>query len=150
RRSSRKPRRLMATEIVASGNEAAGQEGAALSKIAHDLKTPLNQIIGYAEMLLEDAAAAARAEAETALRRLLDSAQTCLEVQERLLGRHPHELRVEHFEELKEDQTAPSGYMEEILTELRTSGGAKEWSEDLERLCIPVSNLGALAEEVHA
>jgi adenylate cyclase len=141
----------MATEIVASGNEAAtGQEGAALSKIRHDLKTPLNQIIGYAEMLLEDAAAAARAEAETALRRLLDSAQTCLEVQERLLGRHPHELRVEHFEELKEDQTARSVYMEEILAELRSSGGAKEWSEDLERLCIPVSNLGALAEEVHA
>jgi len=141
----------METEIAAKGHEIAPAfETSALSKIRHDLKTPLNQIIGYAEMLLEDATAAARAEAEDALRRLLDSAQMCLEVQERLLGRHPHELRVEHFEELKEDQKARSAYMEAILLELRASSLPEEWVTDLERIGIPVSNLGALAHEVHA
>jgi adenylate cyclase len=123
---------------------------AALSKIRHDLKTPLNHIIGYAEMLLEDAESAGRAEAETALRRLLDSAQTCLEVQGRLLTREPEELRPEHFQELKEDQTARSAYMSEILAELRAEPASPEWAQDLDKLGIAVCNLGMLAEKVSA
>ncbi len=123
---------------------------AALSKIRHDLKTPLNQIIGYAEMLLEDAESAGRAEAETSLRRLLDSAQACLEVQGRLLTREPEELRPEHFQELKEDQTARSVYMGEILAELRAERVSEEWAQDLDKLGIAVSNLGILAEKVSA
>lgn len=148
----------MGTEIADGGHEIAADtnelapvlESSALSRIRHDLKTPLNQIIGYAEMLLEDATAAAHAEAEDALRRLLDSAHACLEVQERLLGRRPHELRVEHFEELRDDQKARSVYMQEILADLRASSLPKEWMADLERIAIPVSNLGMLAHEVYA
>jgi adenylate cyclase len=127
---------------------AAGPPGSAsLSKIRHDLKTPLNQIIGYGEMLLEDAGAAGRVDAETALRRLLDSAQACLEVQHRLLTKEPDELRAEHFEELKEDQTARSVYMAEILAELRAEPASSEWAGDLDRLGTAVSNLGTLARE---
>jgi adenylate cyclase len=123
-------------------------EAAALKKIRHDFKTPLNQIIGYAEMLLEDAAG--RAAAETALRRLLDSAQACLEVQSRLLTREPEELRPEHFQELKEDQTVRSVYMREILAELRAEPSSEEWAHDLDRLGIAVSNLGTLAQQLSA
>src|SRR3984957_4576914 len=123
---------------------------AALSKIRHDLKTPLNQIIGYAEMLLEDAESAGRAEAETSLRRLLDSAQACLEVQGRLLTREPEELRPEHFQELKEDQTARSVYMKEILAELRAEPVSPEWLQDLDKLGIAAGNLGMLAQNVSA
>ena len=123
----------METELAPGVPEAAALKApAALSKIRHDFKTPLNQIIGYAEMLLEDAAG--RAEAETALRRLLDSAQACLEMQSRLLTREPEELRPEHFQELKEDQTARSVYMGEILAELRAEPVSEEWAHDLDRL----------------
>ncbi len=114
------------------------------------MKTPLNHIIGYAEMLLEDAEAAGRAEAETALRRLLDSAQASLEVQTRLLTRQPEELRPEHFQELKEDQTARSVYMKEILAELRAEPVSPEWLQDLDKLGIAAGNLGMLAQKVSA
>ena len=133
---------MRASEVAASPDQSA-----VLSKIRHDLKTPLNQIIGYAEMLLEDAGAAGRAEAENSLRRLLDSAQSCLEVQQRLLTRQPEELRAEHFQELKDDQTARSAYMAEILTKLRAEPGAEEWTGDLDRLGIAVWSLGTLAKE---
>jgi adenylate cyclase len=135
----------MATEIAPPS-----QASEALSKIRHDLKTPLNQIIGYTEMLIEDAEAAGRAEAETALRRLLDSARASLEIQERLLTRQPEELRPEHLEELKQDQTARSVYMQELLVELRAEPASKEWAEDLERLRIAASNLGTLARDAPA
>lgn len=139
----------METELAPGVPEAAALKApAALSKIRHDLKTPLNQIIGYAEMLLEDAAG--RAEPETALRRLLDSAQACLETQSRLLTREPEDLRPEHFQELKEDQTARSVYMGEILAELRAERVSEEWAHDLDRLGIAVSNLAALANQLSA
>jgi len=139
----------MEIELVPGAQEASALSApAVLKKIRHDLKTPLNQIIGYAEMLLEDAAG--RSEAETALRRLLDSAQACLEVQSRLLTRQPEELRPEHFQELKEDQTARSVYMGEILAELRAEPASEEWAHDLDRLGIAVSNLGTLAHRLSA
>lgn len=135
----------MGTDVAAGT-----QDSAALSKIRHDLKTPLNQIIGYAEMLLEDAGAAQCGDAETSLRRLLDSAQACLEVQNRLLGRNPQEVRAEHLSELKEDQTARSMYMGEILSELRVNQAPEEWADDLDRLSTAASHLGTLAREAPA
>ena len=121
---------------------------ATLKKIRHDLKTPLNQIIGYGEMLLEDATD--HNEAAAALRRLLDSAQACLETQTRLLGRDIDELLPGHFQELKEDQTARTAYMGEILAELRAEPVSQDWARDLDRLGNAVSDLGVLARKLSA
>lgn len=135
----------METEV-----EAFSAEAAALSKIRHDFKTPLNQIIGYAEMLVEDAAAAGQTSAESALRRLIDSAQACLEVQERLLGQQPGAQVAAHLAELREDQTGRSIYMQEILRELGADPASGEWAQDLDKLGVAVSNLQALAQDAPA
>lgn len=132
----------METEVAAPS-----ARSAALSKIRHDFKTPLNQIIGYAEMLLEDATAAGRTSAASALRRLVDSAQACLEVQERLLIPQPDAQVAAHLAELKEDQTGRSIYMQEILRELRADPASGEWTQDLDKLAVAVSNLEALAQD---
>ncbi len=134
----------MTDEVAALSN------AAALPKIRHDLKTPLNQIIGYGEMLLEDAEADNCPAKANPLRRLLDSAQACLAVQQRLLTRAPEELRAEHWQELKDDQTARSAHMSGILAELRSEPAAEEWTGDLDRLGTAIDNLAALANEAPA
>src|SRR5258707_10899863 len=57
---------LFMTDVAAAGEPVGGQAGrkwkAAIAHLRHDLRTPVNAIIGYGEMLLEDAAADAPAD----------------------------------------------------------------------------------------
>jgi len=55
----------------------APHEGDPLAQLRHDLRTPLNQIIGYSEMLLEDSEAASEQAGD--LQRILLAARTMLE-----------------------------------------------------------------------
>ena len=135
---------------MASSDVATRPGAALLSKIRHDLKTPLNQIIGYSEMLLEDAEAAEHAQMAALLRRLLDSAQACLEVQGRLLTRVPEELQPAHWTELKEDQVARSLYMADVVADLRGDEAAGGCAGDLDRLTVAIGNLETLATEAPA
>src|SRR5262245_59066838 len=134
---------MAASDIVRGALQA---PSALLSKIRHDLKTPLNQIIGYAKILMEDAESAGCQEAEDALRDLVASAEACVQVQERLLTRSTDEVHVGHFEELKDDQAARASSMMETLAGLRSQPAATEWASDLDRLHTAVTNLKTLAE----
>ena len=50
----------------------------AAKQLRHELRTPVNHIVGYAEMLLEDAAAPALADRRTALEQTIDAAREVL------------------------------------------------------------------------
>ena len=137
----------MGTEIASVPPDRHRVHSRTLSKIRHDLKTPLNQIIGYAEMLLEDAGAAGRTEAES-----------CAAPAARFGAGLPGSPAAAAdtpspkscdgaLSGAQEDQTARSVYMQEILAELRAEPASTEWAQDLDRLGIAVSNLGALARE---
>src|SRR5437762_13406602 len=58
------------------------------ARLRHDLRTPINQIIGYSEMRDEDAAEAANAPASEDLRRIAAAARSMLD----LVDRIPDEL----------------------------------------------------------
>ncbi|HJQ65498.1 MAG TPA: histidine kinase dimerization/phospho-acceptor domain-containing protein, partial [Gemmatimonadales bacterium] len=60
----------------ASGNGLAPE---ALAELRHDLRTPLNHVIGYTEMLLEDAADPALASRRAPLQQTLTAARHALE-----------------------------------------------------------------------
>jgi class 3 adenylate cyclase len=120
-------------------------DAALLSKIRHDLKTPLNHIIGYAEMLLEDAEAAEATQTAMPLRRLVEHAQACLDLQQRLLARDASQLRLEDWAELRRGQCEHGAGMTDILAELRAEPLAGQWSADLDRLGQAVENLENLA-----
>jgi CheY-like chemotaxis protein len=66
-----------------SGN---GLPAEALAELRHDLRTPLNHVIGYAEMLLEDATGADAADARTQLESTLAAAREALGLINATLG----------------------------------------------------------------
>ena len=118
-----------------------------LSKLRHDLKTPLNQIIGYGEMLLEDAEAAGSESVIAKLKQLLETARSCLDVQSRLLMRPVEEITAQIWRELKIDQTVRTSFMSMLLSELRLEPDAQESAADLDKLSLAVSHLENLACE---
>lgn len=121
-----------------------------LSKLRHDLKTPLNQIIGYGEMLLEDAEAEGCASVAGKLQSLLEGARACLEVQSRSLMRPAEDVNAATWDELKADQTSRASIMAGLLSALRAEVGEGASAADLDRLTQAVSNLDTLASEAPA
>ncbi len=127
-----------------------GQRTQLLSKLRHDLKTPLNQIIGYSEMLLEDAEAAGHDSTAQKLRSVLESARSSLAVQSRSLNRAPEEIRPAVWTEFSAAQQAQTGRMDELLTELGREKEAAGIASDLDRLRQAVGNLRDLTDEAPA
>lgn len=64
------------TDVTDPGFRAPSAQGT----LRHDLRTPLNHVIGYAEMLLEDAADQALAERRIPLEETLAAARTALDL----------------------------------------------------------------------
>ncbi len=71
----------MAVSPESHGSETADP----LSQVRHDLKTPINQIIGYSEMLAEDAEEKGQTDALADLSKIISAARTLLELIDREL-----------------------------------------------------------------
>jgi DNA-binding response OmpR family regulator len=107
---------------------------AALSELRHNLRTPVNHVLGYAEMLIEDASEAHNVPALEALRQIHSTARGALsdinaalsnrdsveqlEIQDLYERIRPRVERIEHYlEHLRADVNPPA-----------------EWGSDLERI----------------
>ena len=79
----------------------------ALSTLRHDLRTPVNQIIGYCEMLLEDASAAELAARRVALEQALAAVRDALTTIDRALPSGRDDVRTSDAETLSDTLRVP-------------------------------------------
>ncbi len=111
------------------------------AKLRHDLRTPLNQIIGYSEMLMEDAAEPGNAELLTPLRTIREEAKQLLKAIQIRLADSAGRLQ-------------RGAFATEIQTSLQTTFAALEaiapqqdanLAADIERIRSAANNLVAVA-----
>ena len=121
----------------------------ALSKLRHSLRTPLNQIIGYSEMLMESAEENNFGEILTDLKRIHTSGGQLLALINDSLAAWKIETGTIDFGGMRRDMRTPLnaviGYAELCLDEAR-SGNHQDLVKDLEKILRAGKNLFALFE----
>jgi adenylate cyclase len=124
-----------------------------LSKLRHALRTPLNQIIGYSELLMENAEEAGTAAVLADLKRIHSSGGELLAlINDALAGWKIEAGRVD-FPALREDLRLPLASVITLSNQCigtARAGGQPGIATDLEKILRAAQNLLALAENSHA
>src|SRR5919197_1580614 len=138
------------------GAAEASQFGRALlANIRHELRTPINAVIGYSEMLLEDAAAQDQAAIVPDLQRIRAAGHQLLGLVNESLDAdtiEPGELDIEHFgatlrHQLRTPINAVIGYTEMLLEDAAESGRS-DLSADLEKIHTAAERFLALIDDI--
>jgi class 3 adenylate cyclase len=122
-------------------------DATALRHLRHELHTPLNHIIGYSEMLLEDAAEGSVASLEPGLRAVHENGQRLLGMVNDALGQARVEAGAVNLARLSDEAAAP---LDAILAALEALGvqareiAASEALRDVERMAAATANLRAM------
>jgi class 3 adenylate cyclase len=107
-------------------------DAAAVKHLRHELHTPLNHIIGYSEMLLEDVAEGQNAGLEPGLRTVYDNAQRLLVLINDFLGQARVDSGDVKVDSLSEQASAPLGAIFTAVEALKAQTGDAE-TEDAQR-----------------
>lgn len=121
-----------------------GSESLSVSRLRHDLRTYVNHLQGYGEMILETAQDDGPAALEEPMTRLLDQGKTLLDVIARHLPTTLADLSTAVLEALIADLRAPVAESQEILVELAKIAEAEHADEaksDLEKIRRAVDDL---------
>ena len=111
------------------------------AQLRHDLRTPFNQIIGYSEMLIEDAEASSNDFVSSNIGRVLNDAQQLLALIDEILD--PHAQRPSQ-ERLNRDLLFPLSHLLNHVERLVVSAqqrGQDEVTADIERILEAVKRL---------
>jgi len=117
---------------------------AALRHLRHELHTPLNHIIGYSEMLLEDAADGPTASLQPGLRGVHENAQRLLGIVNEVLGQARVDAGGVDVARLLEDASAPLDAIFAALVTLTSEArkiGASDALRDIERIASAATGL---------
>jgi hypothetical protein len=124
-----------------------------LSKLRHALRTPLNQIIGYSELLMEGAAETGATALVPELKRIHSSGGELLALINEALAGWKIEAGKVDFPALREDMRAPLSNVitlsNQAIERARATGQAPA-IKDLEKIHQAAQNLLTLAENSHA
>lgn len=108
----------------------------AVSELRHDLRTPVNHIVGYCEMLLEDAVEADQSERRTALEDTIGAARQVLDLISHSLP--PKDVTVSQADVMKlyESLREPQQKIVRIMSSLVTPGtqADEEFVEDVRKI----------------
>jgi len=124
---------------------------ARLSALRHDLRTPFNQIIGYAEMIGEDAQDSGEEQLnEQALAVAAAAHGTLTQLTSALLG-DPERITPEHLAHARAEMAAPLKTLHDCAMELRVAVGASsaippETAGNLDRIESALTTLHSLVE----
>ena len=108
-------------------------EQAALSELRHNLRTPVNQILGYAEFLIEDASDGRHAAALDPLRQIHSTARAALADINQSLAQREAVVRAE-VSALCEKIRPRLERIEHCIAILRRGAAPPEWLADLDRI----------------
>jgi CheY-like chemotaxis protein len=110
---------------VAESNEAAGRlSGAEISNLRHELRTPVNQIVGYCEMLLEDSDEPQYLPRQQPLRDALTAVREVLKLIDAALPTNKNSIGAEEVASLYESLTVPQMRIIEAMSELAAGAGS--------------------------
>jgi len=114
----------------------------ALAELRHDLRTPLNHVIGYTEMLLEDAADEALADRRAPLQQTLDAARQALELINATLGT-ARAAGADEIARLYEDLRRPRDRIVQAIAGLLSgsNGSDAAFSSDLQKILTAAGRL---------
>ena len=126
----------------------AGESGAALTpealaELRHDLRTPLNHVIGYSEMLLEDSSDPALTERRARLEETLGAAREALELINATLGA-ARGAGAGEVAQLYDALRGPRGRIVAAITALQpgtVDGRDGSFSDDLEKILVAAQRL---------
>ncbi|MBE0592952.1 MAG: hypothetical protein IH616_11200, partial [Gemmatimonadales bacterium] len=108
----------------------------AVSQLRHDLRTPVNHIVGYAEMLLEDSTAPSDAGRRRVLEQTLGTAREVLGIIDQHLAAGRPDVSPRDLAGLYDSLREPQGRILRAMRDLLTSGGATDeaFRQDVERI----------------
>jgi signal transduction histidine kinase len=124
--------------------------GEALRRFRHDLRTPLNHIIGFAEIMIDDAEDHGRPEPVAALRRIRAGGYDLLALLQREFA---PEIQSMQQGDMKAAEQAIVPRLEEVLkdcAELEATGVFRDLPEDLDQLRTISAALRSMAEMLAA
>ena len=118
-------------------------EQAALSELRHSLRTPVNHILGYSEMLIEDATALGDTAVLDSLREVHAAARAILAAINAALSNRVS-VPSGDIDALCEEIRPQVSAVERAVASAREAAGRPDWAADLDRIAHAAGNLLAL------